>query len=365
MRVGLIAPPWTTVPPLGYGGVEAVVDYLGRGLQRLGHEVTVFTLEKSTVPVQRRSFFDEAPAPMGMALPEAAHVLAAYEELGDRVDLIHDHTTVGPLIAGHADLCRVPVVATHHHVFSRESRHVLAHAARHAHVVAISYDQAHRSGDVPIAAVIHHGIDLARYRPGLGTGGYLLFVGRMSPDKGLHRAIPIARRAGLPLRIVSTMRSSDERRYFADCVRPLLRGGDDFSPDEISLEDRLRLLRDARALVNPISWPEPFGLVMAESLASATPVVAYHAGAAPEIVDDGVTGFLCGSVKEAAAAAVRTQELDRSSCRESAVRRFSMERMALEHDALYRRVLAGRPRPAVVPAQPTGARTAVGERRGG
>jgi glycosyltransferase involved in cell wall biosynthesis len=338
VRVGLVAPPWAAVPPAGYGGTEAVLDYLARGLDALGHDVTVFTVADSEVPVRRRSLFTGPAEPMGLSLPEAAHVLAAYEELGPTVDVIHDHTLLGPLVAGREGMPVRPVLVTHHQPFTRDSRLVLSRVARHAHVVAISADHARRAEEVPVAATIHHGIDLERFRPGRGTGGHLLFVGRMSPDKGLHRAIAIARRVGMPLRIVTKMREPEEHRYYRSCIRPLLRGTE-FVPEELDLTERLALLREAYALVNPISWPEPFGLVMVEALASGTPVIAFRAGAAPEIVDHGTTGFLCTDVPGAAAAVVQTGDLDRQACRDAAVRRFSMHRMAGEYAALYRNVL--------------------------
>ncbi|WP_228389169.1 glycosyltransferase [Cumulibacter manganitolerans] len=206
---GPIAPPWVTVPPAAYGGTESVVDNLARGLREAGHDVVLFTVGSSSSPVERRSLFADPATPWGAAIPEAAHVLAAYESLGD-VDIIHDHTELGPLVAGRSQVTRVPIVCTAHGRFTDLTRPVYAEIARTAAIVAISADQAARAG-VPISAVIHHGIDTAAYLPGDGTGGYVAFVGRMSADKGVDRAVRIARKAGWPLRLVTKMRGTPPR----------------------------------------------------------------------------------------------------------------------------------------------------------
>lgn len=339
LRIGLVAPPWVPVPPPAYGGTEVVVDNLARGLADLGHSVRLFTVGESTCPVERDFLYDAVPPdPMGSSVAEAAHVLAAYESLRDEVDVVHDHTALGPLVAGRTGLCHVPVVATHHGPFSPENLRIVGEAARTASIVAISHSQARFARHVPIAAVIHHGIDLEQYTPGPGGGGYLLFVGRMSYDKGVHRAIRVARATGRRLVIASKVREKSEHDYFEGEVRPLL-GPDTELLVEPPVDVRMDLLHHADALLNPISWPEPFGLVMAESLACGTPVIAYPCGAAPEIVEHGRTGFLCRDEDEMLAAVLRVDELDRAACRASAQERFSLQRMARDHDHLYARVL--------------------------
>ena len=337
MRVGLLAPPWTTVPPVGYGGTETVIDNLARGLTARGHDVVLFTVGGSTCPVRRRRLYDEPFVPMNQSMAEAAHVLAGYEALAG-VDIIHDHTVLGPVLVP-GEEAPAPVVVTNHGPFHAQARRVLARAARHAAVVAISHDQARRATGIPIAAVIHHGIDLTTYRPGPG-GDHLVFVGRMSPDKGVHRAVRIARAAGRPLRIVAKMREPEEREYYATCVRPLL-GREDGPPEELDVAGRIEVLRTAAALLNPIGWAEPFGLVMAEALATGTPVIAFDHGAAREIVADGITGFVVPGEEEAVRAVERLWLIDRARCRREVEEHFSAERLARDHEALYRRVLAG------------------------
>lgn len=339
MRIGVIAPPWIPVPPPAYGGTESVIANLVRGLSERGHEVTLFTVGESTSGVHQEFLFNRPMAPIGQSVPEAAHVLAAYQALGE-VDIIHDHTFLGPLLAPLSPN-GPPVVTTNHGPFTPLTRELFRAVAGRASIVAISADQASRAGDIPIAAVIHHGIDLDSYRFGAGGGDHLLFIGRMSPDKGVASAVRIAHAAGRPLRIVSKMREREERDYFAAEVLPLLsRESDEVA--ELGLEERIDLLGSAIGLVNPIAWAEPFGLVMAESLAAGTPVITRPEGAAPEIVTHGRTGFLCALEEDAVAAVDRLGGIDRRACRADAERRFSLGRMAADHERLYERILSSR-----------------------
>lgn len=365
LRVGLIAPPWVPVPPPAYGGTEAVLDTLSRGLVQAGHEVTLFTTGDSTSPVPRRWTYETAPHPTGTTLAiELEHARVAYQELSGH-DVIHDHTLAGPFWAA-AHPPPVPVVVTNHLAFTPAITDALARlcaptADLNLSIVAISHDHAARSGELPIRTVIHHGVEPDDFPVGRGDGGYALFVGRLHPDKGIHIAIEIARRAGLPIRIAAKMREPVERQYFAEYVEPLLGPGVEFL-GEVRPDQRNALLGGATALVNPIQWAEPFGMVMIEALACGTPVLAYPHGAAPEIVQHGVTGFLCGGVEEAAAALARIGDLDRSACRAAVERYFCARRMVDDHVRLYRRVqaVASSPRAAearhgsIVPLAPDG-----------
>ena len=337
MRIGLIAPPWIPVPPPAYGGTEEVIDNLARGLAALGHDVRLFTVGESTCPVPRQWLYRSPAEPMGDRFREAAHVLAAYQALAG-ADIIHDHTELGPLLAVRRGIARPPVVTTIHGQVTAQNRRRLAEAARHAAIVAISHAHARSFGAIPVAAVIHHGIDLDVYTPGPGTGGYLLFTGRMCADKGVHHAVRVARCAGWPLVIAAKIREPAERAYFDQQVRPLLGPEDDMRAEQ-PLAARVDLMRHAAALVNPITWPEPFGLVMAQALAAATPVLAFPNGAAPEIIDHGRTGYLCRDEDEMSAAAAHIGEIDRRQCRAAAEQRFSLDRMAADYERLYRAIL--------------------------
>jgi glycosyltransferase involved in cell wall biosynthesis len=338
MRIALVAPPWLTVPPLAYGGTELVVDALARGLSAAGHEVVLFTTGDSSCPVERRWVFDAAQTE---ALPsvvvELRHAVAAYQHVHD-VDIVHDHTVAGPFVAER--FTTLPVVTTNHGPFTPDVRALYRALEGRVPIVAISDHHASTAQDVPIARVIRHGISLDRYAFGPIPGEYLLFLGRMSPDKGVHEAIDVARRAGLPLLIAAKQHEPGERAYFRDHVAPHL--DDDVRyVGEVGGRRKLALLAGALALLNPIRWDEPFGLCMIEALASGTPVLATPRGAAPEIVDDGVTGYLCEDLDDLVERARDIGRLDRAACRAAVAERFSAERMARDHVAFYENVLAG------------------------
>jgi glycosyltransferase involved in cell wall biosynthesis len=338
MRVGLIAPPWLPVPPMRYGGTEQVVNNLALGLTRLGHDVRLFTVKESTCPAPKDWYFQTAINAVGTTIPETAHVLAAYHSLAD-CDIIHDHTILGPLVGGRlADM--PPVVTTNHGPFTTDMRVIYQETAKTAAIVAISHSQRASAPEVPVAAVIHHGIDLVAHAFGAGggdaNGKYAVFVGRMSADKGVHRAIRIAREAGYRLVVISKMHEPDERAYYEREVRPLL--ADDVQlMGELSDPERIAMLRSATAMLDPICWPEPFGLVMIQSLACGTPVLTFPNGAAPEIVDDGKTGYLCTDEADMAKALSRVASINRRACRAAAEQRFDMARMSTDYASLYER----------------------------
>ena len=339
MRIALIAPPWLPVPPTGYGGTEAVIDRLATGLQALGHEVLLFTTGDSTCPVPRAwSRESSAFELLGQSLVEADHLLHAYERVSD-YDIVHDHSLLGPLFA--SEQLRGRLVVTNHGPFTPEARTIVSRYAGRAAVVAISADQASRS-PIPVEAVIHHGLRIDEFPVGAGEGDYLFYLGRFSPDKGAREAALIAREAGIPLLMAAKMREATEIAYFREAVEPLL--GDDVRYlGEVGLAEKLALMGSARALLNPIRWPEPFGLVMIEALACGTPVLTRRAGAAPEIVDHGVTGVVCDTDEELLEAVGTIDRLDRQACRRAAEERFSVEAMVAAHVELYQRLLHALP----------------------
>jgi glycosyltransferase involved in cell wall biosynthesis len=336
MKVGLVAPPWLPVPPPSYGGTELVIDHLAVGLVKAGHDVLVFTIGDSDIPVPT-DYVREHPAvdEMGSSTVELGHLAAAYEALSD-CEVIHDHTLAGPLwaLAHH----RRGVVTTCHGPLQDDLRRIYrAYSRQRLPVVAISHDQAARAPDVTISRVIHHGVDPERFPAGKGDGGYLLFLGRMTPEKGAHEAVRIARETGHPLKLAAKMRAHEEVAYFRQCVEPLL-GGDIEYVGEACSDAKIDLLAGARALLNPIRWPEPFGLVMIEALACGTPVLTNWVGAAPEIVEHGVTGFVCTDRDQLRRSVDRIDELRRPSCRAAVAEHFSSERMVADHIDLYEEV---------------------------
>lgn len=340
MRIAIVAPPWLPVPPPAYGGTENVLDTLARGLRAAGHDVLLCTTGDSTCRVPRAAFFDRALG-MGQAsgLDEIRHVLHAYEQ-AESFDVVHDHTLVGPLHS--ASLPDLPIVTTNHGPFGPDLTDLYRTVSLRMPVIAISEHQASTAAGVRIAAVVHHGVDLAEYPVGPGGGGYALFLGRMHPGKAPHMAALVARRAGMPLRIAAKMREPAERAYFDTMVKPLL-GQDVEYVGEVDRAAKVELLSGAECLLNPIAWPEPFGMVMLEALACGTPVLATPVGSAPEIVVDGEVGFLRSGEADLAAALGRVGEIDRAACRLRARRHFSMEQMVAGHVAVYRRAASGWP----------------------
>lgn len=339
MRVGIIAPPWLPVPPVGYGGTEAVLDGLARGLAAAGHEVRLCTTGDSTCPVERRWVLERAEtARMGRTLTELRHVCHAYDAVQD-CDVVHDHTVAGPVYAQRfPDL---PVITTNHGPFDVEANTVYRANADRVPVIAISRSQAGEAAPgVWLAGVVHHGIDAAAFPLGAGDGGYCLFLGRMAPEKGARRAVEIARAAGRRLLIAARVREPREREYFDREVRPLLGDGVEYV-GEVGGKRKRELLAGAEALVNPIRWAEPFGLVMIEALACGTPVLAFKEGAAPEIIDQGVTGYVCADERDMVDRLGDVGGLDRQACRAAVEGRFSTKRMVRDHLAVYGCLLAG------------------------
>jgi glycosyltransferase involved in cell wall biosynthesis len=340
MRVGLVAPPWLPVPPAQYGGTESVIDRVARGLVEAGHEVLLAAPDGSSCPVPRVAGLGPAePDRIGQVVVEVPYALAAYEALRG-VQLVHDHTVVGPLCARVAN--DVQLVTTTHGPFDENSEPIYREMSRRGiAVVAISEHQASTAPDVQIAAVIHHGIDVEDVPVGDGGGGYACFLGRMVPDKGVREAILAAREADLPLRIAAKKREPEELAYFDEVVEPML-GGNISYVGELDHEEKYELLGNAIALVNPLQWPEPFGLVMIEALACGTPVIASSSGSVPEIVTDGVTGFIREDTESVAEALRQAPKLSRAACRESAETSFSTTRMVADHIELYERLLLTR-----------------------
>jgi glycosyltransferase involved in cell wall biosynthesis len=338
VRIGVIAPPWLPVPPPAYGGIEAVVDSLGRSLAARGHEVVLAAHPQSTCPV--RMALPDAPAldvPIGGIGTELRHATESYLALERAdVDLIHDHTLAGPFVA--RSVTSRPVITTCHSVLDRDLLPVYRLLSRHLSVVAISETQRSATTGLRFAATIHHGIDAAPVEPGEGRGGYLLFLGRMAPEKGVDIAVRMAQRARWPLLIAAKMREPAELEFFRTAVQPLL-GPDVVHVGEVGGTEKLALLRGAAALLNPIRWSEPFGMVMIEALAAGTPVVTFPLGAATEIVEDGVSGYLCRDEDEMVHRLGQLGRLDRAACRRRVVARFSVEQMAQQHERLYRSVL--------------------------
>ena len=341
MRIGIIAPPWIPIPPAAYGGIESFIDVLARALQDLGHDVALAASSDSTCPVPRLPGFEPSdPAKMGVTSHELQHLLRAFAALDD-VDVILDNTLAGPVLAGLA--AQAPVVTVAHGPLIPLEQELYCAAPPDVAFVAISENQASHSGHVPIARVIPHGIVTEDVPVGPG-GDTACFVGRMSPTKGLPEAIEAAAIAGIPLRIAAKMQEPAEEEYFEEAVRPSLGSNAEYL-GELTAEEKYDLMGDSVALLNPIQWDEPFGLVMIEALATGTPVVATPRGSVREIVEEGRTGFIRSTPEGLAAALAEAGSLDRQACRLAVEQRFTARRMAEDYVALFRDLQRERNRP--------------------
>lgn len=340
MRIGVVAPPWLAIPPYGYGGIEAMIDVLAVALAAAGHEVVLAASSDSTCEVNRLpGFAPSDPASLGSSAAELRHVLRAYERLrAAGVDIIHDHTLVGPHLGRAAG---IPIVTTAHGPFDALLGPIYAGLPAEVDLIAISRHQASTMEGAVVTRVIHHGVETAAIPVGAGAGGYACFLGRMSPDKGVRAAIEVARRAGIPVRIAAKMRNGEEHDYFSSEIKPLLDSTCEYL-GELGSADKYALLGAAVALVNPIDWHEPFGMVMIESMATGTPVLATPRGSAPEIVEDGRTGFLRSSIPELAEALGAIGEVNRGDCRDVTTTRFSARRMAADYAEVFAEAVAVR-----------------------
>ena len=339
MRVAMIAPPWFPVPPTAYGGTEAVVALLADGLVHRGVDVTLFASGDSRT--RARLEFVHATArsvDIGQMAAELEHVLACLGS-GDEFDLIHDHS--GLLALTVAASTRTPFVHTAHGPMLGRSGVLYSSAIRFnpaASLISLTQAQRRAAPRLPWVANCPNAIEVERFPFRAGHDGYVAFLGRMSPEKGAGDACVIARRAGVELRIAAKCREPAERAYFEAHVAPHLGHGVEYL-GELGHEEKGVLLRDAQALLAPIDWEEPFGLVFAEAAACGTPVVATRRGSVPEVVVDGVTGVVRETVGELPAALELVDALDPHAIRRHAEQHFAPERMVSDYLAAYSLVL--------------------------
>ena len=335
MRIAILSPVWFPVPPSGYGGIEWVVSLLADGLAEAGHEVTLFASGDSTTKARLVSVFPEAPsAEIGKAAPELRHALTCFER-ADEFDIVNDHS--GPLAAALGAAVETRVVHTVHGPLvgaDGELYETLARVAPSVGLISLSLNQRKPQPGLPWVANCHNALDLAAYPVHAERGEYLLFLGRMSADKGCHRAVEVARTAGLPLKIAGKMREPAEQEYFESSVAPYLGDGIEYL-GETSHAKKVALLQNARATLFPIEWEEPFGLVMIESMACGTPVIATRWGAVPEVIEQGRSGVIVDDYREMPDALAAADELEPIECRRSVEEHFSAERMVQDYESAY------------------------------
>ena len=341
MRIAQVSPLFESVPPKLYGGTERVVSYLTESLVDAGHEVTLFASGDSHTRAQLAVGRDLAlrldDAPLKAAVAAHFAMLSDLRKRAQEFDIIHLHIDLLPMPLLEPFAART--VSTMHG--RQDKKDLPAFYRRFPDFPLVSISDAQRK-PMPWAnwlGTVYHGLPEHLYAPPANPrGDYLAFLGRASPEKRLDRAIHIARRAGMPLRIAAKVDVAD-RVYFRETIRPLLgHDGIEFI-GEISDADKAEFLGNARALLFPIDWPEPFGLVMIEAMACGTPVIGWRCGAVPEVLDEGVTGYIVDSVAGAAEAVARVGELSRERIRQVFEQRYSVSAMTREYLTLYQTLL--------------------------
>jgi glycosyltransferase involved in cell wall biosynthesis len=336
LRIGIISPPWFPVPPPGYGGIEWVVSLLADGLAEAGHDVTLFASGDSHTKGKLSYVFRTAPSHwIGQTFWELKHTLAALDR-ADEFDVLNDHTGLLGLTLG--GLVDTPFVHTVHGPLDGDPGLLYEQVVRvvpNARLISLSMNQRAPKPDLPWIANCPNALDLSMYPVKPHTGDYLLFIGRMSADKGCHRAIAVAAQTGLPLKIAGKNREPAERAYFEEYVEPHLNDRIQYL-GEVNHGQKVELLQDARMTLFPIEWEEPFGLVMIESMACGTPVLATRWGAVPEVIDDGRSGIIVDHYRQMPDALERADALDPLECRRYAEERFSPERMVADYLDAYR-----------------------------
>lgn len=340
MKIAQVAPLFESVPPRLYGGTERVVSYLTEELVRQGHQVTLFASGDSMTSAELVACTPHAlrlDPEVRDAMPHMMVMLDKIRERADDFDILHFHIDYLHFPLFRADAGRS---LTTLHGRQDLADHIPFYV-RFSEMPLVSISDAQR---IPLprgnfVGTVHHGLPLDLYKPTFDSkGGYLAFLGRISPEKRPDRAIQIARKAGLPLKIAAKVDKVDEA-YFREVIEPMIDGRQIEYVGEINESAKSQFLGQAAALLFPIDWPEPFGLVMIEAMACGTPVLAFRCGSVPEIIDEGVTGHIVSGVEEAVAALPALLALDRRVIRSRFEKRFSSAQMAAQYVKLYQKLL--------------------------
>jgi glycosyltransferase involved in cell wall biosynthesis len=340
LKVAVLAPAWFAVPPTGYGGIEWIVSLLADGLVDAGHDVTLFASGDSRTKANLAAVFPEAPSrQIGRTFWELKHGLSCYAR-ADEFEVINDHT--GLMGASLGATVSTPVAHTVHGPLDGEPGELydlMSRVAPRVGLISISMNQRKPKPDLNWVANCHNALDFSVYPVKPHRGDYLLFLGRLSPDKGAHRAVAVAMETGLPLKIAGKMQEPKEREYFHELVEPHLVNGIEYL-GEVTHGEKVELLQNARATLFPIEWEEPFGLVMIESMACGTPVIATRWGAVPEVIEHGRSGIIVDNYREMAAALDAADELDPMELRRYVEDEFSPERMVRDYEQAFEATIA-------------------------
>ena len=340
MRIAQVAPLWERVPPIGYGGIELIVSLLTDELVRRGHQVTLFASGDSQTLAHLESVTAKAlRLNPDVKFPNVYEMLqfSQVEEQANHFDLINFHQWIPPLPL--AKGIKTPTLYTLHSNFTADHIKLCAQF-RNQRFISISNAQRKLGPKLNYVGTIYNGIDTDRYpfQPTPAHPPYLAFLGRMDPQKGPHHAIAVARKLGWPLKLAGKV-DGCYQAFFEQEIAPYIDGRQIEFLGEVNLAQKNELLGNAAATLFPITWQEPFGLVMIESMCVGTPVAALNQGSVPEIIAQGKTGFICSTVEEMAAIVPDVVRLNRRVCHDFVVRRFGVKQMVNQYEAVYRKVL--------------------------
>jgi len=342
MKIAQVAPLWERVPPFRYGGIELIVSLLTDELVRRGHELTLFASGDSITTGKLLSVHAQAlrldPSIKEPGLYEQMMLTDVYQNAAD-FDIIHSH--VGCAALPYSSFVKTPTVHTMHGIFTSDNEKMFQRFARQPYV---SISQAQREPRLGLNYIhtVYNGIDTSAYSFRLTPAqpAYLAFLGRLSPEKGPLEAIKIALASGYPLKMAGKIDVVDQV-FYREQIEPLIDGEQIQYLGEVSHEQKVQLLSEAAVTLFPINWREPFGLVMIESMATGTPVIGTGLGAVPEVIANGKTGFVCQSPEEMVEAIPMAMKLDRQTCRDYVLHRFSVQSMTDEYEKTFQMVLAG------------------------
>ncbi|GAS97105.1 glycoside hydrolase family protein [Mycolicibacterium canariasense] len=344
LRIAMIAPPYFDIPPKAYGGTEAVVAELADALTSRGHHVTVIGAgDGSGTSADFLPVWDKTiPERLGQPYPEVMHALKVRDAVmklavDEGVDIVHDHTMAGPLNAWLYGALGLPTVVTVHGPLDDDLLPFYRHLKKDAGLIAISDRQRELAPDLNWVGRVHNSLRVEDWPFQQEKQDYALFLGRYAPYKGAHLAVEAAHQAGIPLVLAGKCDEPAEKAYFEEQVAPLLRETDTVFGEADAVSKR-RLLANARCVLFPVQWEEPFGMVMIEAMACGTPVVALRGGAVPEVIDDGVTGIICDHPGELAPAIDAAQALDPAACRRHVASHFTVSQFGAGYEDIYYQV---------------------------